>query len=58
MPCWGAALPSLRKGAVSEDELIKEVAYLVIEQVLAWLASLTEDERSTYTGALNTAKTP
>ena len=40
-----AALPSLRKGAVSEDELIKEVAYLVIEQVLTWLASPTEDER-------------
>jgi hypothetical protein len=48
-----AALPSLRKGAVREDELIKEVAYLVIEQVLTWLASLTEDERSTYTEALN-----
>ncbi|MCC8972690.1 P-loop ATPase, Sll1717 family [Bradyrhizobium brasilense] len=48
-----AALPSLRKGAVSEDELIGEIAYLVIEQVLSWLASLTDQERAEYTEALN-----
>lgn len=48
-----AALPSLRKGAVPEDDLVREVAYLVIEQVLSWLASLTDQERSEYTEALN-----
>jgi hypothetical protein len=46
-------LASLRKGIVTEDELIKEVSYLVIEQVLSWLASLTDDERSTYTAGMN-----
>jgi hypothetical protein len=46
-------LPDLRKGAVSESLIVEEVAYLVIEQILTWLASLTDDERETYTQGLN-----
>ena len=51
---FSSVLNSLRKGTVSENELIAEVSYLVIEQVLSWLSSLTEDERLTYTEGLNT----
>jgi hypothetical protein len=50
---FSSVLGSLRKGAVTENELIAEVSYLVIEQVLSWLSSLTDDERSTYTEGLN-----
>ena len=37
---FSGVLNSLRKGTVSENELIAEVSYLVIEQVLSWLPSL------------------
>ena len=43
---------SLRKGDLTENELIREVAYLVIEQVLSWLSSLTEEDRALYTDGM------
>ena len=50
-------LKDLKQGAVSERKIVGEVAFLVIEQTLGWLSSLTEDERETYTGAMDDAET-
>ncbi|WP_159728045.1 hypothetical protein [Methylosinus sp. Ce-a6] len=46
-------LKSLKDGEPLERKIVDEVAFLVIEQVLGWLASLTDDERDTYTLAMD-----
>ncbi|HMR32723.1 MAG TPA: hypothetical protein PKA13_15155 [Geminicoccaceae bacterium] len=38
---------------LTEETLIKEVAFVVIESILTWLSSLEDDERDVYVGALN-----
>jgi hypothetical protein len=38
---------------LSETTLIKEVAFIVIESLLAWLSSLEEDERNVFLEAMN-----
>lgn len=47
-----SAVAAFQKGKYDELVLVSEVAYLVIEQILAWLSSLSEDDRNTYTLAL------
>jgi hypothetical protein len=42
---------------LSESTLVKEVAFVVIESVLAWLSSLEDEERGVYLGALNDDET-
>jgi len=37
---------------VSETTLVKEIAFVVIESLLAWLSSLEEDERSVFLEAM------
>ncbi|CAO4137611.1 P-loop ATPase, Sll1717 family [Methylorubrum extorquens] len=48
-----SAVSAFQKGKYDELVLVSEVAYLVVEQILAWLSSLPEDDRSTYTQALS-----
>ena len=47
------AVAAYQKGKYDEIVLVSEVAYLVIEQILAWLSSLADDDRSAYTQALS-----
>lgn len=49
---FSACLPKLAKGNVSEVDLIREVAYIIIEQLFIWLSSLSEEDRITFVEAL------
>jgi len=49
---YSACLVKLRDGNLQEWDILKEVAYLVLEQLLIWLTSLGESDRRIYTESL------
>ncbi len=42
-----------QKGVLDDRKIVSEIAFCVIEQTLAWLSSLEEDERAIYIEALD-----
>ena len=53
---FSSCLPKLSSGSLSESDLLREVAYVVIEQLLIWLSSLPIEDRETFTEALTIDK--
>jgi hypothetical protein len=52
MTDFSAVLQGKKLRDLSENTLVKEVAFVVIESLLAWLSSLEEDERAVFLGAM------
>ncbi len=50
---FSVALSGKKIVAASEDILIREVAFVVIESLLVWLSSLEDDDRNTYQQSMN-----
>jgi hypothetical protein len=46
-------LPLLKRGQLSDSDLIEAVAFVVVEQLLVWLTALDEAEREVILGTLN-----
>jgi hypothetical protein len=53
MTDFSAVLQGKSFQGLSEEALVKEVAFVVIESVLAWLSSLEENERAVFVGAMD-----
>lgn len=57
MTDFSAAVSGKNLREPSESRLVAEVAFIVIESLLAWLSSLEEQERDIYLGAMTEAET-
>lgn len=47
------AVAKFKKGTFGESDFIHEASYLVVETILSWLSSLTDEEREIYTEGLD-----
>jgi hypothetical protein len=52
MTDFSAVLQGKNLHGLSESALVKEVAFVVIESLLAWLSSLDDDDRAVFLGAM------
>jgi hypothetical protein len=52
MTDFTAVLQGNKLHGLSESALVKEVAFVVIESLLAWLSSLEDDDRAVFLGAM------
>lgn len=50
---YSQLLPAFKKGTLSEKNLTAVTAFVVIEQVLAWLSSLEDSDRTVFIEGLN-----
>jgi hypothetical protein len=49
-------LPALKRGALADSDIIEAVSFVVIEQILLWLAALPDDDREVTLEVLNTSE--
>ena len=56
MTDFSAVLEGKKLHGLSESALVKEVAFVVIESLLAWLSSLDDDDRAVFLSAMTDHK--